>query len=87
MIVDKIAIREIIAHWQLQHPNIVAVIGIYQFDEESFPSMILQRAEHSSAIDYLKLHPDSRSFVKLVRFCIAFPQPRIHRMSAVVGLI
>ena len=77
--VCKIVIREIIAHWQLRHPNIVAVIGIQQFDEDSFPSMILQHAEHSSAIEYLKLHPDSQSFLKVVRFCLVYCQTRIHR--------
>lgn len=68
----KIIIREIIAHWQLRHPNIVAVIGIHLFDGESIPSMILRRAEHSSAIKYLELNPDPPSFLKLVRFCVVF---------------
>lgn len=62
------------AHWQLRHPNIVSLIGIYQFEEESFPAMILQRAEHSLAIKYLESHPDSRSFLKLVSSYLIFPQ-------------
>jgi len=77
--VRKIVIREIMAHWQLRHPNIVAVIGIHQFDEDSFPSMILQYAEHSSVIEYLELHPDSRSFLKLARFYLAYCQMHVHR--------
>ena|ERR1700733_14085506 len=71
MSVFKTMIREIIAHWQLRHPNIVAVLGIHQFEEGYFPSMILQLADHSSAINYLELHPDSRSFLKLVSFIFA----------------
>ena len=71
--IRKIVIREIIAHWQLRHSNIISVIEIYRFDGEPLPSMILQRAEHSSAIKYLQLHPDSRSFLKLVRFRPASP--------------
>jgi len=66
-----------VAHWQLRHPNIVSLIGIYQFEEESFPAMILQRAEHSLAIKYLESYPDSRSFLKLVSSYLIFP-PNAH---------
>lgn len=65
-------INEIIAHWQLRHPNIVAVFGIHQFEDGCFPSMILQCADHSSATNYLESHPDSRSFLKLVGFFLLF---------------
>jgi len=68
----QVVIREIVAHWQLRHPNIVSLIGIYQFEEEFFPAMVLQRAEHSLAIKYLESHPDSRSFLKLVSFYLIF---------------
>lgn len=45
----------------------MALIGVYKFEEESFPSVILQRAEHSSVIKYLKLHPEPDCFAKIVR--------------------
>jgi hypothetical protein len=85
--VCQIVIGEIVAHWQLRHPNIVSLIGIYQFEEESFPAMILQRAEHSLAIKYLELHPGSRSFLKLVSSYLIFPQMLIHTASTGSGLI
>jgi len=85
--VCQIVIREIVAHRQLRHPNIVSLIGIYQFEEESFPVMILQRAEYSLAIKYLESHPDSRSFLKLVSFYLIFPQILIHTLSTGFGII
>ena len=65
--------REIIAHWQIRHRNIVELIGIHQFDKLPFPSMILQRAAHPSAIEYLRSHPAPQSFVKIV--CMRFASP------------
>lgn len=61
--------REVVAHWQLRHENIVALIGLYKFDGEPLPSMVLQYAEHSSARNYLRSHPDSQYFLKIVCAC------------------
>ena len=80
-------IREIVAHRQLRHPNIVSLVGIYIFEEESLPSMILQRAEHSFAIKYLELHPDPRSFLKLVCFYLVFSECSFILVNIGSGLI
>ena len=66
----QIIIREVISHWQLRHPNIVALIGVCQFDEEFFPSVVLHHAEHPSAVKYLESHTGPESFVKIVRTCL-----------------
>jgi len=64
---SQLFICEVISHWQLRHPNIVALKGICQFGRGPFPSMILQHAEYPSARSYLELHSDSQSYMKVVR--------------------
>jgi hypothetical protein len=83
----KIILREIVGHWQLRHPNIVNLIGIHQFDGESFPSMILQHVEHPSAAEYLELHPDPKSFLKLVRIRLVSPHRPLSASSQLFGLL
>ncbi|KAF8307624.1 hypothetical protein DL93DRAFT_1998562 [Clavulina sp. PMI_390] len=73
----QLIIREVIAHWQLRHPNVVTLFGIYRIpDEEEFdafdiptlallPAMVLQHAKHSSAQDYLKTHSRSEDFLQV----------------------
>lgn len=75
--------REAIAHWQLRHGNIVALFGLQKFEGETLPSMVLQYAEHSSARAYLRLHPGSQYFLRIVSVRstidpqIAHPMPRL----------
>ena len=71
----KLIIREIIAHWQIRHHNIVKLIGIHLFDKQLVPSMILRRAEHPSVMDYLESHPEPEAFIKLVCNCFVSPTP------------
>jgi len=63
----QLFIREVISHWQLRHPNIVALKGICKFGHGPLPSMILQHAQYPSAREYLMLHSDSQSYMKVVR--------------------
>lgn len=58
-----------IAHWQLRHPNIVALYGIHHFEDERTgpPAMILQYAEHASAKLYLRSHQGAQHFLSVVR--------------------
>lgn len=60
--------REVISHWQLRHPNVVALLGIYPSEDEEGapPLMVLQFAEHASAQRYLKAHPEPQYFLKVV---------------------
>lgn len=71
----QLIIREVIAHWQLRHPNVVALLGIHQFDDEESgpPSMVLQFAEHPSARQYLKTHTGSQHFLRVVRISTLHP--------------
>lgn len=62
----QLIIREVIAHWQLRHPNVVALLGIHQSDDEGPPCMVLQFAEHASARQYLKTHPEPQHFLRVV---------------------
>ena len=39
---------------------------MYRFEDDYFPSVILEYAEHPSAIKYLELHPGPESFVRIV---------------------
>ena len=49
--------------------------------------MILERAEHSSAIKYLESHPDSKSFLKIVCFyLILYSRPALIGRTQVGGL-
>jgi len=62
----KTIIREVISHWQLRHRNIVALIGVHKFEGDCYPSAVMEYAEHSSAIEYLELHPEAESFARIL---------------------
>lgn len=82
-------IREVVSHWQLRHPNVVALLGIHQFDHEENgpPSMVLQYAEHGSAMQYLKANPDPQNFLRVV--CVQFHSinPPLTEPAKVKGLL
>lgn len=65
---DQLIVREVISHWQLRHPNVVALLGIYQSEDEESgpPSMVLQYAEHASAHLYLSNHSEPQYFLHVV---------------------
>ncbi|KAF8301046.1 kinase-like protein [Clavulina sp. PMI_390] len=85
--IPQIIIREIVSHWQLRHPNVVSLRGIYRVQDDSAneedsdasdaptpmrpPSMVLQYAKHSFALDYLQSHDGSGRFLEVVRGVVA----------------
>ncbi|KAF8309928.1 kinase-like protein [Clavulina sp. PMI_390] len=80
--IPQLIIREIISHWQLRHPNVVGLLGVYRVKDDSDseedshandvplperpPWMVLQYAKHSSALKYLK-SPDGGRFLEVVK--------------------
>lgn len=64
---SKLIIRESIMHWQLRHKNIVEFLGLQQSLEAAAPpAMVLLRAKHSSATEYLLENSNPEVFLSTV---------------------
>lgn len=53
----KLVHREVITHIQLQHKNILPLLGVYQDDENDMPMMVLPFQERGGLLKYLKTVP------------------------------
>lgn len=46
--------REIVSHWQLRHPNVLRLIGIYYEEGSGVPMMLVPFMKNGAAFKYLK---------------------------------
>lgn len=58
--------REIIAHWQLHHHNILPLIGIYYDQHDEPPLMVTPYMEHRSSSTFLRRFSSSETYTHLV---------------------
>lgn len=60
--------REIIAHWQLRHDNVLPLLGLYQEEDNGPPLMVTPYKEHGTASKFLKTYGDAETYVHIVSY-------------------
>lgn len=59
--------REIIIHRQLQHENVLRLIGVYYEEEGGPPLMVMPYLEHRSSSTFMETYGDAETYIHLVR--------------------
>jgi serine/threonine protein kinase len=63
----QVILREIVTHWQLHHPNILTLFGVFREVDSDPPMMVLPFVPHGSALGWLKSNNTPECFLNIAR--------------------